>query len=378
MLMLKYCHEAPPARPQLRKLLPALIISGVAVIGIVVFSLSHAATPYISAEPENGTITSPAQNVSDSSASGSQAVQFKSSDSGGGTTLFGWQKTPANTGLASVGMSCDSLPVYTGSNFVPAGTTITGKRITSGLTLSAGNITIDKSCFKPGPGDAGGGFPFVTTTNYNICDNNGCQTAQGPATISNSEFDGSLLAIKDAAQSACAQGSINLINNYCRHWGSGFAIFNSGNTYDVTIDGNVVDDMVAWGDAATTGTHSDGFTIRDFNISSHPNRKATVTNNYINTANNNATGSFFIQDTFSSGIGNVYASGNLLKGNGWEMSGAKNSAPVTNINITDNRFGGTTDGGYGACASPNFTWNFTGNYINDPTKPDNKGAVVNC
>jgi hypothetical protein len=351
-------------------LLPVLIF---AVAGAVLLVVSHAATPYASVEPENGTVSLPASKVSDSTASGGQAVQFSAA---GTATLYGWQKNATNTGLASVGLTCDNLPVYTGPAFIPGGTTITGKRFTDGVNLSAGNITIDKSCFKPT--SVGAGVALVDTTNFNACDNNGCQVALGPVTISNTDFDGSLLSLQSAAESECAHGSMNEINNYCHHFGSGFAIINSGTTYSVTIDGNDVDDMVAWGDPATTGNHSDGFTIRDFNIDTTPTRQAIVRNNRINTNNSNATGSFFIQDTWSNGISNVYASGNLFAGNGWEASGEKRDAPVTNINVTNNRFGGTTDGGYGACATPNFAWNFTGNYINDPTKPDNKGAIVNC
>lgn len=335
----------------------------------------------IAFEAESGALAGGATIASVTGQSGTGAVKFAAAATPTPTptptgTLMGWQKTAGNTGLASVGLSCDSLPTYTGPEFVPAGTTITGKRFTGGVVLSAGNITIDKSCFKPT--GVGQGLPVVSTTNNNICNNDGCQPAQGPVTISNSEYDGTLLSTQEAALSACAHGSMNQINNYCHHFGSGFAIINAGSTYSVTIDSNYIDDMVAWGDGATTGNHSDGFTIRDFNIDTTPTRQAIIRNNRINTASANTTGSFFIQDTWSAGISNVYTSGNLFTGLGWEMSAEKRNAPVTNINITNNRFGGTTDGGYGACATPNFGWTFTQNYINDPTKADNKGAAVSC
>ena len=46
------------------------------------------------------------------------------------TTLYGWQLTTSNTGLAGVGVDRNTLPLYTGSCTPPAGTTITLKKIT--------------------------------------------------------------------------------------------------------------------------------------------------------------------------------------------------------------------------------------------------------
>lgn len=70
-------------------------------------------------------------------------------------------------------------------------------------------------------------------------------------------------------------------------------------------------DWRAWGDPATTGNHSDGFTVRDFPAG--PGRLLIVRNNRIDCDSGNDTGAFFVQ-TYGGNIDNVAASGNLLEG----------------------------------------------------------------
>src|SRR5947208_1679125 len=77
----------------------------------------------------------------------------------------GWQLTPANTGLARIGLNCNTLPLYTGATRPAAGSVISGKRIQSGLDLSAGNVTIERSCVQPR--SVAQGMHVITTTDYN-------------------------------------------------------------------------------------------------------------------------------------------------------------------------------------------------------------------
>lgn len=296
-------------------------------------------------------------------------------------SLLGWQKTRSNTGLASVGLNCDSLPAYTGPNPIPAGSRLSRVRFTDHVWLSNGDIVIDRSCFKPS--SVGRGIALVSTTWVTgPTDGNGIpnQKSSTSTTISNSDFDGSLLGPAVSAHSTCGHGTMNLINNYCHDFGSGFAIMDAGLQLSVTIEHNYVTDLTADGNPATTGNHSDGFTIRDFNISANPSRQAIVRNNRFNTDSANTTGSLFLQDTWSNGIGNVQITGNLIEGLGWEMAGERRSAAITNINVTNNRFGGTIDGGYGACyTGGGFAWtSWSQNYINNPGALDNKGSSVGC
>jgi hypothetical protein len=83
----------------------AVIIIAFAVIGELVIIFSHAASPFVATEPENGTVNSPAVKTADSTASGGAAVQFAAGSSGGDTdacpaypsfpdaSCTGWQHT---------------------------------------------------------------------------------------------------------------------------------------------------------------------------------------------------------------------------------------------------------------------------------------------
>ena len=77
----------------------------------------------------------------------------------------GWTVTADTVGLAPLGLSCESLPVYTGPAKPVAGSTISGQLINNGLDLSAGGITIERSCIQPT--SIGRGLPVLTTTDNN-------------------------------------------------------------------------------------------------------------------------------------------------------------------------------------------------------------------
>ncbi|TAH33656.1 hypothetical protein EYC59_04620 [Candidatus Saccharibacteria bacterium] len=340
-----------------------------AVVGSVLLMSSHAATPTVSYEVEAGTRSANASLVADSTASGTSAVKFSAT----AQTLYGWQLTAANTGLAAYGLNCASIPVYTGNSKPAAGTTISQKRFTGPLDLSAGNITIDKSCIQPT--SVGQGLPTITTTDYNNCTNNGCAVTTGLVTISNSEIDGSLLSAYDSAFTTAFIGIATLRNNYIHDMGSGIGLMNTGKQISVVVEGNYVTRLRAYGDGGTTGNHSDGFTIRDFDASQNPARTVVVQNNRFDCNSGNDTGAFFIQ-TYAGNINNVTASGNLLEGGGYTMGLNQDFGNTySNVKATNNRFAPT---GYGAAYVQGGTgWSvWTDNYRNDPTKIDNKGAVV--
>ncbi|HET9411235.1 MAG TPA: Ig-like domain-containing protein, partial [Candidatus Saccharimonadales bacterium] len=106
------------------------------------------------------------------------------------TSMVGWQLNATNTGLAPHGLSCDTLPEYTGPAKVPAGTTISQMKITKSLVLTQGGVTIERSCFKPTVAD----YTMVQTYDNDLCDNNtGCLPPAGLSVIRDSEFNGSLL-----------------------------------------------------------------------------------------------------------------------------------------------------------------------------------------
>jgi hypothetical protein len=91
-----------------------------------------------------------------------------------GASLPGWRLTSTNTDLAPHGFNCSSLQRYEGPEKPAAGTTISQQRIAVPLDLSAGGITIAKSCVQPSfvyPG-----MSVLGTTDFNRCDDAGCAT----------------------------------------------------------------------------------------------------------------------------------------------------------------------------------------------------------
>jgi hypothetical protein len=332
-----------------------------AVFASVIVIATHAASP-LAFEAESGAL------AGDTNASGGASVKF----AGASTPLYGWLRNATNTGLASVGLTCNSLPVYTGANPIPAGSRISNVRFTGGVDLSKGNIVIDKSCFQPTNTTIGQGSPVATTTDFNCTGPGGsCLPTPAKVTIQNSEWDGTLLDDFHAAWATCFWGIADITNTYCHHFGGGPALYNAGTQLSATFDGNYVTDMVSWGDPATNGNHSDGMTVRDFNISSNPSRTAIFSNNRIEQHTANATAAMFVQINDSSG--NITFTGNLFDGGGYSLE-MDHTAP-TNFHITNNRL---TKTGFGYCASSFAITEFAQNYVFANTPPDYKGASVGC
>lgn len=280
---------------------------------------------------------------------------------------FGWDLTSNNVGLRSKGLDCADLPEYSGPQDVPAGTTIREKRITGPMNVSAGNITIDQSCFQPTRVDSG--MPVVATTNYDTL-----KPAAGVVTIRNSEFDGSLLSQQDSASVTGFSGVADLSNNYIHHFGTGISFIDTGTPHDVLVEFNYVTDLQAWGDGATDGNHSDGFTIREFDTSLAGSRKATIRNNRFDCDSGNDTGALFIQ-TYAGVIDDVTIEGNLLEGEGYQLGLNQTNHPYSNLRATNNRFSGT---GYGpAYVQGGSGWDvWEENFLFDPSQPAARGAAV--
>jgi hypothetical protein len=281
-------------------------------------------------------------------------------------SMPGWKVTASNTGLAPFGLSCSSLPVYTGSTKPAAGSVISQKRILTSLNLSAGDITIEKSCVQPTT--AGQGLPLLGTMDYN-----NFSITPRTVTIRDSEIDGSLLGSRLSALVTGFIGIADLQNNYIHDVGSGIGIMNAGPKLSGVIEGNYVTKLRAWGDPRTDGNHSDGFTVRDFSAAA--GRQLIVRNNRFDCNSGNDTGALFIQ-TYSGNIDNVVIEGNLLEGATYQLVlGAGYGHHYSNMSAINNRMSGT---GYGAgyvADGPGWS-SQSGNAINDPSQPDNRGRAV--
>jgi hypothetical protein len=347
-------------------------------LGTFVLVTTHAATPYVSAEPENGTVSSPAGKVTDATASGGSAVQFSAATSG--TTLLGWQVTPQNIGLAPFGLTCSSLPELSADTWpghtVPAGTTISRKRLTGWYDLSQGNITISQSCIQPLPGYVGIGTESLTTWNTN-------RPLQGPVTIKDSEFDGSLLSDHDAAWIGFMIGAMSIYRTYVHHSGSGFNTYGSYEKTgaDIVLENNFVNDLVAYGDPNNGGNHESAYTARDLDISTNANRQLIVRNNHFVGDGKNMSGTLFLQPN-DTDVNNMTISGNLNEGtDGYQLyidqdPSRFGGSTYKNLKIVNNRM---TNGGFGAVfvrdGVPAFA-QWQDNYIYNAAAIDGKGALI--
>jgi hypothetical protein len=314
----------------------------------------------------------------ESSGGGTSSTGGQGGDDGTGggpaTALKGWQLDASNVGLAGVGLSCDELPLYRGSAKPAAGTVITEQRIASSLDLSNGNILIERSCIRPV--SVGDGLPLVTTTDYDGCNEAGCPVAPEMVTIRDCDIDGTELDDYQSAFATAFMGVGTLERNYVHGMGSGIAIFNSGDHLDARVEGNYITGLTAFGDPAGDGNHSDGFTVRDFDTETAPERLLMVRNNRIDCSSGNDTGAFFIQ-TYGGDIDQVTIEGNLFEGGGYQLvlSAGFGNAYGENMRAIDNRFSGTGYGpGYVADPPGWATWQE--NHLNDAGQPDNKGEPI--
>jgi hypothetical protein len=290
--------------------------------------------------------------------------------------LRGWELTETNTGLAALGLSCDDLEVYTGPSKPDAGAVISERRIESSLDLSNGDIVIERSCIRPT--SVGGGMAVVTTTDVNQCDDEGCAVTSSMVTIRDSDIDGSLISPENIAYSCAFQGVGTLERNHVHDTGSGICFFGTGNTLDAIADGNYVHDLRAFGDPATTGSHNESFTIRDFDPSDNPDRRLVVRNNRLDCDTGNDSGAMFIQ-AYAGYIDQVRLEGNLLEGNGYQLVlEANGSGYGMSMAAVDNRFSGTGYGpGYVDDGGQGYGWTtWEDNYIDDPSRPDHRGDPI--
>ena len=336
----------------------ALVLGGVGVYTFV----SSATVDFAAIQTEGATVASPAVTVADTTASGSSAVRFATGSAQ--ATLMGWQLTASNIGLAPFGLSCDSLPAYTGAAKPAAGARISNVKITTNLDLSNGNIIIDKSCIKPTTGNS------RALVSNDVCGSDECVvTATQTVTIRDSEFDASLASASSIAEACAFRGVGTLQRNYMHGMGSGICFFGTGYQLNGLAEQNYVTGLRSAGDS-----HNEAATVRDFRINQNPSRTANFTNNRLDCQSGNETGGLFIQPTWVD-IANVYVTGNYIEGGGYNLYLNKAGGNYSNVHATNNRFRSTgwgpavVDGGAG--------WDeWANNYRYDSTKTDGKGAVV--
>jgi len=283
----------------------------------------------------------------------------------------GWNVTAANVGLAGVGLSCDQLPVYTGSLKPASGTVLSGLRITGPLDLSNGNILIEKSCIRPDRVGEHHDYLVTTTT----CRDGGCTATQaGNVVIRDSEIDAEHLDASAIAQSCAFLGVGTLERNYMHGMGSGICFFETGAVHSARAERNYVRGLRAFGNPETTGSHNEAATIRDFTDA--PGRTVVFLNNRLDCSTANDTGALFIQPTWLP-IHNVRIEGNYLEGGGYNLYLERTgNAGYGNVVALDNRFRSTGWNPVAVASGPGFA-SWSDNYRYDALKADGKGDVVN-
>lgn len=365
------------------------IVAVLVVLGIGYALISSRASGFFSIiDPSGATLSGNATLVSDTSLPGGKALQFNApvttpppttpppTTPPPAGTLMGWQITADNIGLKPHGLSCDSLPLYTGPMDIPAGTTISGKRIEGFVNAAAGNITVEKSCIRP----KGSSWGYIFEAAYFDGSGPGGSNipAKGPVTIRDSEIDASRITTQEGrARSDGIRGSANIYRNYIHGMGTGISIAVSNNKLSIVIENNYVDDMTSYGDGATSGTHSSAFTVRDFPAEGTA-RTITVRNNRFNCDGGNETGAHTIQTTFGA-IDNLISEGNLLEGNSFLSRLERyDGTPYSNIKMNNNRFrfGPSVYGAALAQGGGAGYAQWTENYMYDPAKADGKGSAV--
>lgn len=283
--------------------------------------------------------------------------------------LPGWELTAGDVGLAGAGVDRGELPLYAGPSRPAAGTAIRLRRIETGLDLSAGGITIDRCWIRPV--SIGRGNSIIVTY-----DNNQDPPAPAPSlvTLRDCEIDGSLLAAEDVCYSAGFAGAGAVQRCDIHDVGSGIAVWRVGASLPVLIEGNYVHGLRSWGDPRTTGSHNDGFTIRDY-----AGPSAIVRDNRVDCSAGNDTGSCFIQ-AYSGPIDKVAISRNLFEGRGYNISLERlNYDYGREIRIVDNRFRPEQYPSVGYCSrgSLDYGWGeWRENCLDDPAARGHRGAPV--
>lgn len=283
------------------------------------------------------------------------------------SSSLGWTLSASSVGLAPLGLSCDSLPTYTGSSKPAAGTTISMKKITlSELDLSNGNITLDRVCVKPATAGSRSSIIF----GYNP-DTGGNQL--GPVTIKDSDIDASSVT-NSLVYAVCAfRGAGSLYRNNIWGMGSGICYFGSSAVPTAVIEQNYVHDLRAgmFGNPPQQ-SHNESGTIRSFSGTSMVWR-----NNKLISTSGADSGALFIQ-TYAGTIKNVVIEGNYFDTRGWNLpleAGYGNT--YSNMQAINNRFGTSGYGvGYVSGGPGWAVW--SGNYIYDQNAADGKGRVASC
>lgn len=280
----------------------------------------------------------------------------------------GWAYTSAEaqarTGIARLGLTAADMTPYTGSDIIPAGTTLARRLFTFPINLRAGGITITECLFRPTVAD---GWNIIMSTDWD--------TWTAPAVknvIQDCEITGEALTVENQSQLLGVDGIADVIGCDIHHVGSGIGIrASSPTTYATFITSNVVHGLTSYGDPAGSGNHCDAFTIREY--AAGTGRHVYVQRNWFDCETANPSGAMFLQA--QDNIRQITFEQNLFDGGGYNFTlGDYGSTTYDDIYANNNRFHPT---GFGATARSGVAPDqWTDNYLLGSTAPDYAGAAV--
>lgn len=299
-----------------------LVVAGVfGLAGSYLLTNTKAATPVTSFEAETSSVTAPAHQVVDGSASGNSALQFSEEPTEPSTgfcntypTLPSSKPETSNTGVP-VGTN---LTAYTGPTTIStAGTVIDGKIINSDIRVTADNVTIKNSRI------TGGGYYVVNST------------ASSGVRLIHNEISSSTGGYKYIG----VLGKYELIcGNYIHGFENPISMYQGG----ATIQANVIDRL----DSPDGGAHYDGIEVYGGGNYRIWGNNISMTD--VSGAWRTETGAINISDD-SSVIDNVEVNGNWLGGGSFTIYvDDKFAYSISNVKITNNTFYGTPPNGRAA------------------------------
>lgn len=231
----------------------------VGLIGTSLLLFSHASTPTTAIEPENGTVSSAASQITDSTASGGKALKFGSGAASGvpaqcasgGTYLWNNLETCGWPGPANTGYVAASCP---GGHL--AATTLTADSH-GVIAVTQNNQTVNCQTIN---GCVDVTATGVTFTNNLITACDGTKLASDPIESSDSAGNGTgVIKIEDGASATITNNELNGLSRvHACIWHQGTSMTATANNCYGVDDG-----IFSWADTSYSTTTGDHFTIAD-------------------------------------------------------------------------------------------------------------------
>ena len=272
---------------------------------------------------------------------------------------YGWQLDETNTGLARLGIDGNALDAYTGPSVIPAGTTISLKKITlSEIICYQGNITIDRCLIKPTAASDRAGLIY----GYDPDVGSG---QLGNVTVQDCDIDGTDISGSITLYRECAfRGAGTLLRNRIWSMGSGIAYFGTGAVTSGLIEHNYIYSLRGGG-TPPDDSHNEAGTVRSFTGTSLVWR-----NNKLICLTGHDSGALFLQ-TYAGDINNVSVEGNYFETASWCLYLEQSYGNTySNMSAVNNRFKQSGFGPIAEVGGPGFavlSQNYFYNASNPPT-----------